>query len=53
MAGYAYYALHKLKILPSALLDMDIREKAFVIAAIKVKMENDAKEQKKAERRRR
>lgn len=34
MAVYAYYALHKLHIRPREFMDMDIREKAFVIAAI-------------------
>lgn len=48
-ANYAYYALHKLHILPSVFLSMDEQEKAFVIAAIMLKMENDKKEKKKAE----
>ena len=48
-ANYAYYALHKLHILPSVFLEMDEQEKAFVIAAIKIKVENDKKEKRKAE----
>lgn len=48
-ANYAYYALHKLHILPSVFLEMEEQEKAFVIAAIKIKVENDKKEKKKAE----
>ena len=48
-ANYAYYAFHKLHILPSQFLEMDEQEKAFVIAAIKIKVENDKKEKKKAE----
>jgi len=35
--------------LPSVLLDMDEQEKAFVCAAIRIKVENDKKEKKKAE----
>lgn len=34
MAVYAYYALHKLHIRPREFMEMDMREKAFVIAAI-------------------
>lgn len=43
MANYAYYCLHKLKILPSVFLDMENQEKAFVIAAINKKVEADKK----------
>lgn len=46
-ANYAYYALHKLHILPSVFLNMDEQEKAFVIAAIKIKIDNDKKEERK------
>ncbi len=49
-ANYAYYALHKLHILPSTFLEMEEEEKAFVIAAIKIKVDNDKKERKRAER---
>lgn len=49
MANYAYYALLKLHILPSVFLNMDAQEKAFVIASIKLKIENDKKEKKKLE----
>ncbi|MCI8860290.1 MAG: hypothetical protein HFI71_12395 [Lachnospiraceae bacterium] len=48
-ANYAYYALHKLHILPSVFLEMEEQEKAFVIAAIKIKAENDKKEKKRVE----
>ena len=34
MAVYAYYALHKLHMRPREFMEMDMREKAFVIAAI-------------------
>ena len=50
-ASYAYYALHKLHVLPSVFLAMDEREKAFVIAAIDIKAKNDRKEKQKAESR--
>lgn len=33
-ANYAYFALHKLHILPSVFLGLPRKEKAFVIAAI-------------------
>lgn len=45
-ANFAYYALHKLYILPSQFLELDEAEKAFIVAAIKVKMENDRKKEK-------
>ncbi len=48
MANYAYYCLHKLKILPSVFVDMEQEEKASIIAFIDVKLENDKKEAKKA-----
>ena len=48
-ANYAYYALLNLHILPSVFLKMDEQEKAFVIAAIQIKLENDKKEKRKAE----
>ena len=44
MAGYAHYALHKLKILPSAFADLSIEDKAFMIASIRIKLENERKE---------
>jgi hypothetical protein len=45
-ANFAYYALLKLHILPSVFLNMDEQEKAFVIAAIKIKIENDKKKER-------
>lgn len=44
MAVYAYYALHKLNIRPREFMEMDIREKAFVIAAIdeRIRAEKEA-----------
>lgn len=46
-ANYAYYALLKLHILPSVFLEMEELEKAFVIAAVQLKIEQDKKEEKK------
>lgn len=46
-ANYAYYALLKLHILPSVFLEMDVQEKAFVIGAIQMKIEQDKKEEKR------
>ncbi len=41
---YAHYALHKLRILPSTLSKMSIREKAFIYGSISVKCEDSKKE---------
>jgi len=49
-ANYAYYALHKLRILPREFEEMDRREKAFIIASIDIKLENEKKEMKKVKR---
>ena len=40
-AVYAYYCLHKLPIKPSEFFAMDEYERAFVIAAIDVKVEKE------------
>ena len=47
MANYAYYALHKLKILPSQFMDLDQNEKAFIIAAIDLRIEAEKEEARK------
>lgn len=52
MANYAYYCLHKLKITPRQFDEMDRYEKAFVIAAIDIKQDNDKEENKKLKRKR-
>ncbi|MBD5089359.1 MAG: hypothetical protein HDT30_11225 [Clostridiales bacterium] len=49
-ANYAYYALHKLHIRPSEWCAMETNERAFIIAAIQIKIEAEKKERKKAER---
>lgn len=43
-SNYAYYCLHKLKILPSQFINMSKPEKAFIIASIDFKIEKDKKE---------
>lgn len=40
-ANYAYYCLHELGILPSAFVDMDRQEKAFIIACIDRRLEEE------------
>ncbi|MCI8426579.1 MAG: hypothetical protein HFJ03_03390 [Lachnospira sp.] len=45
-SNFAYYALLKLHILPSVFLEMEEKEKAFVIAAIQVKIKNDEKKER-------
>ena len=52
MANYAYYCLHKLKITPRQFEEMDKYEKAFIIASIDIKMENEKKQEKKAKSKR-
>lgn len=52
MAVYAHYCLHKLRILPRQFDEMDSREKAFVIASIKCRIESDKKEANKAKAKR-
>ncbi|NBK18611.1 hypothetical protein D7Y41_27520 [Anaerotruncus sp. 1XD22-93] len=49
-ANYAYYCLHKLHIRPNQYLRMDDQEKAFIIAAIRIKLEKEKKAAQKAER---
>ncbi len=46
----AYYCLHKLHKWPHEFLGLDRYEKAFVIAAVEMKTENDRKEAQKAKR---
>lgn len=46
-ANFAYYALMKLHILPSVFLNMDEREKAFVTASIKKRIEDKKEEERK------
>lgn len=46
-AHYAFYALHKFNMLPNEYINLERREKAFVIAAIQVQQESDAEQVKK------
>jgi len=46
MAVYAYYALHKLHMRPREFMEMDMREKAFVIAAIDLRIEAEKSRKK-------
>lgn len=51
-ANYAHYCLHKLHMLPSTFVNLDPYEKAFIIASIDIKVENEKKERKRAEKKR-
>lgn len=46
-ANYAYYCLHKLRITPGQYMAMDRRERAFIMAAIDIRIKNEKKEAKK------
>lgn len=47
-ANIAYYCLHKLHKWPHEFLSLSRYEKAYVIAAMELKLEHDKKEAKKA-----
>ena len=51
-ANVAYYCLHKLHKWPHDFLALDRYEKAFVIAAVELKLEKDKKETQKAKSKR-
>ena len=46
-ASYCYYCLHKFHWKPTDFIEMDRKEKAFVIAAIQIKSEDEKKKEKK------
>lgn len=50
-ANIAYYCLHKLHKWPHEFLVLDRYEKAFIIAAVELKLQNDKKEAQKAKAR--
>lgn len=50
MANFAFYALHKLRIKPSEFMEMDEYEKAFVIACIDLRCEEEAKQVKEMDK---
>lgn len=52
-ANYAYYSLHKLNIPPSVFFNMEEQEKAFLAAAIQIRIKQEKKEREKAEKSRR
>lgn len=45
--NYAYYALHKLHIMPWEFAELDIRKKAALIALIDIRIEKEKKEEAK------
>lgn len=49
-SNYAYYALHKLHMLPSELMGLDNNERAFIYAAIDLKIEAEKRESEKIKR---
>lgn len=49
-ANIAYYCLHELHLTPSAFYALPRRERAFIIAAIDVRVEAEKKKQKEIER---
>lgn len=44
MASYAHYALHKLKILPHDFANMTLKQQAFIIASIRIKIKDEEKQ---------
>ena len=52
-ANIAYYFLHELHLTPSAFYALPRRERAFIIAAIDVRVEAEKKKQKEIERKQR
>ncbi|RKJ79328.1 hypothetical protein D7X33_08325 [Butyricicoccus sp. 1XD8-22] len=49
-ANICYYCLHELHILPHEFFNLERRERAFIIAAIDERVENEKKRAKEAER---
>lgn len=47
MGSYAHYALHKLKILPHDFANMTLKQQAFIIASIRIKIKDEEKQIKK------
>ena len=52
-ATIAYYCLHELPLTPSAFYALPRRERAFIIAAIDVRVEAEKRKQKEIERKQR
>ena len=51
-ANIAYYCLHKLHRWPHEFLDLEVQGRAYVVAAVQIKLEKDTKEAQKAKKRR-
>lgn len=51
MASYAHYCLHELHIRPAEFCEMDIQERAFIIASIDIEVKNRKKQAKKNKKR--
>lgn len=49
-ANMAYYALHKLHILPGRLMELPRSERAFIYASVSVRLEAERKEAAKRRR---
>ncbi|WP_164473091.1 hypothetical protein [Clostridium sp. E02] len=47
-ANIAYYCLHKLHKWPHEFLNLDRYERAFIMAAVQIKLEHDKKQAQKA-----
>lgn len=52
-ANIAYYCLHELHLTPSQFFNLDRQERAFIIAAIDIRVEREKKKQKEIERKQR
>lgn len=50
MASYAYYCIHNFHWPPSFFMNLDENERAFVIAAIDVKVDKEIEENKRLKR---
>lgn len=50
MAAYAHFALQRLGILPSVFAAMDEREKAFVIASVRRRCEDEKRLRERSEK---
>ena len=49
-ANIAYYCLHKFHRWPHKFLDLEVQERAYVVAAVQIKLEKNKKEAQKAKK---
>lgn len=49
-ANIAYYCLHKFHKWPHEFLDLNVEERAYVVAAVEMKMEQDREAARKSKR---